>query len=112
MGRNALIDWLICALIALAAWCGVAMADAQTPYNREGDNFELVQKERKPSEPIKTKYTFTRKGKKYPVYITKNGACYIETPDTKSGKTYLKAEIRDIICKEMGIEHKTRKSVK
>ena len=111
MSRNWLTDSIICALILIATLFCVSV-DAQTPYNREGDNFELVHKEKKTSEPIKTKYTFTRKGKKYPVYITKNGACYIETPDTKSGRTYLKAEIRDVICKEMGIAHKTRKSVK
>lgn len=56
-----------------------------------------------------TKFTFKDKdGKIYPIYISKNGKCYIYRISKKTGneyKYYLGEAISKDICKELGIEY-------
>lgn len=59
-----------------------------------------------------TPFTFKDKdGKIYPIYISKNGRCYIYRISKKTGneyKYYLGEEISRDICKELGIEYKEK----
>ena len=56
-----------------------------------------------------TKFTFKDKsGNIYPIYISKNGKCYIYRISKKTGneyKYYLGEAISKDICKELGIEY-------
>lgn len=60
-----------------------------------------------------TKFTFKDKsGNIYPIYISKNGRCYIikTSKEGKEYKYYLGEEISKDICKELGIKYiKTNK---
>lgn len=55
-----------------------------------------------------TKFTFKDKsGNIYPIYISKNGRCYIikTSKEGKEYKYYLGEEISKDICKELGIKY-------
>lgn len=55
-----------------------------------------------------TKFTFKDKsGNIYPIYISKNGRCYIikTSKEGKEYKYYLGEAISKDICKELGIEY-------
>lgn len=73
---------------------------------RDGDNFK-VEKTTSVNQDTKTKYTWEDKeGNKYPIYITKKGACYVLRTSKKTGKEYkqyLPKEIRLQIAKELGV---------
>ena len=60
------------------------------------------------SENTLTKFTWEdSKGNKYPIYITKNGACYINRKSSKTGKEYkqyLPKEIKEQIQKEVNFK--------
>lgn len=97
---------LIISLIAVLFVIGVAVASAQE-VKREGNNF-TVEKTIQQSSDIQTQYTFTIKDNVYPIWITKNGRCYI-IRTSKNGnqyKQYLNKDICLQICKEMNIEYK------
>lgn len=74
---------------------------------REGDTFKVKQSSRT-SQGEKTKYTWEDKeGNKYPIYITKRGACYVLRTSKKTGKEYkyyLPKDIQETIKKELGYE--------
>ena len=74
---------------------------------RNGDNF-TIEKTLHQSTDIQTKYTFTIKDGVYPIWITKNGKCYIirVSKNEKEYKQYLAKEICLEICKELNIEYK------
>ncbi len=59
------------------------------------------------SNNTQTKYTWEDKqGNKYPIYITKRGACYVIRVSKKTGKEYkqyLPKDIQETIKKELNI---------
>lgn len=70
---------LVALLMSVASYADVV---------RDGDNFK-VEKTTSVNKDTKTKYTWEDKdGNKYPVYITKRGACYIIRTSKKTGKEY------------------------
>ena len=76
-------------------------------YTRSNNNFTQVTT----TTDIKTEYTYTIKGVVYPIYITKNGRCYI-IRTSKNGneyKQYLAEDIARQICNELGITYKESK---
>ena len=76
-------------------------------YTRSNNNFTQVTT----TTDIKTEYTYTIKGVVYPIYITKNGRCYI-IRTSKNGneyKQYLEEDIARQICNELGITYKESK---
>lgn len=88
---------LIALLMSVASYADVV---------RDGDNFK-VEKTTSANKDTKTKYTWEDKdGNKYPVYITKKGACYIIRTSKKTGKEYkyyLPKDIQETIRKELSI---------
>ena len=81
-------------------------------YTRSGNNFVAASSSRAKSEPVKTKYTYTKDGKTYPVYVGSTGSCFILKTSSKTGKEYrmyLGEEISRQICKELNIEYKEKK---
>ena len=115
MRKNWFHNLIICALIILAAWCGVLMSDAQN-VERQGNNFIAVSTRSTKTEADQTKFTYkTTDGKIYPIFITKTGSCFIKKISAKTGKEYkmyLKPEVRDEICRELGVKYTGRSSVK
>ena len=74
---------------------------------REGNNF-TIEKTIQQSSDVQTQYTFTIKDNVYPIWITKNGRCYI-IRTSKNGnqyKQYLNKDICLQICQELNIEYK------
>lgn len=73
---------------------------------REGNTFKVEQTSK--ASDTQTKYTWEDKeGNKYPIFITKKGACYILRTSKKTGKEYkyyLPKEIQAQIKQEIGIE--------
>lgn len=71
---------------------------------REGDIFK-VEKTATTSSDTQTKYTWQDKeGNKYPIFITKKGACYVKRVSKKTGKEYkyyLPKDIQETIKKEL-----------
>lgn len=92
---------ILCILLAL--FCITANAEVK----REGDTFKVEQSSRT-SQGEKTKYTWEDKdGNKYPIYITKRGACYVLRTSKKTGKEYkyyLPKDIQAQIKQELGIQ--------
>lgn len=74
---------------------------------RDGDNFK-VEKTASVNQDTQTKYTWEDKeGNKYPIFITKKGACYVVRVSKKSGKEYkqyLPKDIQETIKKELNIQ--------
>lgn len=91
---------ILCVLLALFGITGNA------EVKREGNTFKVEQSSRT-SQGEKTKYTWEDKdGNKYPIYITKKGACYVLRTSKKTGKEYkqyLPKEIKLQIAKELGV---------
>lgn len=89
----------ISVIVALACITGYA------EVTREGNNFKVEQTAKTPD--TQTKYTWEDKeGNKYPIFVTKKGACYIIRTSKKTGKEYrqyLPKEIQEQIKKELGI---------
>lgn len=73
---------------------------------REGNTFKVEQTSK--ASDTQTKYTWEDKeGNKYPIFITKKGACYVLRTSKKTGKEYkyyLPKEIQAQIKQEIGIE--------
>lgn len=92
---------IICLLFAV--FCIVNKAEV----TRNGDTFKVEQSSRT-SQGEKTKYTWEDKdGNKYPIFITKKGACYVLRTSKKTGKEYkyyLPKDVQATIKKELGIE--------
>lgn len=74
---------------------------------RDGDTFK-VERTTSVNQDTKTKYTWEDKeGNKYPIYITKKGACYVLRVSKKTGKEYkyyLPKDIQETIKKELNIQ--------
>lgn len=91
---------ILCILLAL--FCITVNAEVK----RDGDTFKVEQTSG--ASDTQTKYTWEDKdGNKYPIYITKKGACYVLRTSKKTGKEYkyyLPKEIQEQIKKELGIE--------
>lgn len=88
--------------------------NAQSTVSRKGNTFEISSSKTK-SEPIKTKFTAKIGDTEYPIYITNNGSCFVNKTSSKTSKQYryyLDAETSKIICKELNVEYKSKKSVK
>lgn len=88
---------ILCILLAL--FCITANAEVK----REGDTFKVEQTLK--ANDTQTKYTWEDKdGNKYPIFITKRGACYILRTSKKTGKEYkyyLPKDIQETIKKEL-----------
>lgn len=91
---------LLCLLLALFS----ITINAQV--KREGDTFKVEQTSK--ASDTKTKYTWEDKeGNKYPIFITKKGACYILKTSKKTNKEYkyyLPKETQAQIKSELGIQ--------
>jgi hypothetical protein len=95
--------YIFCLLIAL-----FSIASYSQDVIKEGKTFK-VQTTQTTSEQ-QTEYTWEdKKGVKYPIFISKNGACYIKRISSKTGKEYkqyLPKEIQETIKKELKIDKK------
>lgn len=73
---------------------------------REGNNFKVEQTSK--ASDTKTKYTWEDKaGQKYPIFVTKKGACYVIRVSKKTGKEYkyyLPKDIQETIKRELNIQ--------
>ena len=102
---------LLFLLVALMT-IGATSCNAQS-YTRNGNTFISSTGERSKSEPIKTKFTWKdSKGNEYPVYISSTGSCFVIKTSSKTGKeyrNYLGPDISMQICKELGIEYKSKR---
>lgn len=94
-------------LFVIAVLLCAAMAYSQDTYTREGNNFTKTETVTTSQDSLTT-YTYTYKAVVYPIYITKNGRCYIVRMSKKGNeyRQYLDESIARQICKEMGIEYK------
>ena len=94
-----LIFCLFIALLSCTSYAQVA---------REGNTFKSITTQTTKSEGQQTKYTWEdKKGNKYPIYITKNGAVYINRKSAKTGKDYkqyLSKEVKEQIQKELNFK--------
>lgn len=94
-------------IVLFVVFASVASANAEEKYQREGNNFVVTQTIHQ-STDIQTVYTYTVKDVVYPIWITKNGRCYVVRL-SKNGNQYKQYLDKDIclqICKEMNIEYK------
>lgn len=70
---------ILCILLALFS------IPSYAEVKREGDTFKVEQTAK--ASDTKTRFTWEdNKGNKYPVYITKKGACYVLRVSKKTGK--------------------------
>ena len=92
--------FILCLLLAF--FCITINAEVK----REGDTFKVEQTTKE--SDTETKYTWEDKdGNKYPIFITKKGACYIKRVSKKTGKEYkyyLPKNIQETIKKELNIQ--------
>lgn len=92
--------YIFCLLIAL-----FSIASYSQDVVKEGKTFK-VQTTQTTSDQ-QTGYTWEdKKGVKYPIFISKKGACYIKRISSKTGKEYkqyLPKEIQETIRKELKI---------
>lgn len=90
---------ILCILLALFS------ININAEVKREGDTFKVEQTSK--ASDTQTKYTWEDKeGNKYPIFITKKGACYILKTSKKTGKEYkyyLPKDIQETIKKELNI---------
>ena len=100
-------------LIMLVLLC-VGLTSNDQNYTREGNTFVSTKSVK--SEPVKTKSNWKdSKGKEYHVYISSKGSCFVIRVSSKTGKeykSYLGPEISEQICKELGIDYKSKKGNK
>lgn len=91
---------ILCILLALFS------INIHAEVKREGNTFKVEQTSK--ASDTQTKYTWEDKeGNKYPIFITKKGACYVLRTSKKTGKEYkyyLPKEIQAQIKQEIGIE--------
>lgn len=93
---------ILCLFMALLSYTSYAQVA------REGNTFKSTTTQTTKSEGQQTKYTWEdKKGNKYPIYITKSGAVYINRKSAKTGKNYrqyLSKEVREQIHKELNFK--------
>ena len=94
--------FIFCLFMALLSYTSYAQVA------REGNTFKSITTQTTKSEGQQTKYTWEdKKGNKYPIYITKNGAVYINRKSAKTGKNYkqyLSKEVKEQIQKELNFK--------
>lgn len=97
---------IIAIVLTLCAITISAQSDT-TNFVRQGNNFTKVQKVQS-SQDICTSYTYTVKDVTYPIWITRNGRCYVirTSKQGKQYKQYMEEAISRQICAELGIEYK------
>ena len=87
---------ILCVLLSLI--CATVSAEVK----REGNNFKVEQTTK---SDTKTQYTWEDKdGNIYPIFITKNGACYVIRTSKKTNKEYkyyLPKDIQETIKQEV-----------
>lgn len=90
---------ILCMLLALFS------INIHAEVKREGNTFKVEQTSK--ASDTQTKYTWEDKeGNKYPIFITKKGACYVLRTSKKTGKEYkyyLPKDIQETIKKELNI---------
>lgn len=99
--------FLLTAVAALFVAAAISAQTADSTYVRNGNDFTKVVQVHK-STDTQTVYTFTIKDTSYPIWITKNGRCYILRM-SKNGnqyKQYLEESIARQVCAELSIEYK------
>ena len=105
---------LITLLQVLVIMFTISLDGKAQSYERKGNNFEQISIRNTSSTAIKTAYTWTdSKGNKYPVFVTKNGRCFVNKVSSKTGKEYkyyLEEDISEEICKELGIAYVPKKA--
>lgn len=103
-------------LVVLIASFSVLPCEAQAQIKREGNVFIQQNSKSQTSNAVQTKYVWQdSKGNKYPVFITKNGRCFVNKVSSKTGKEYkyyLDEETSKTIAKEMGITYIPKQSKK
>ena len=79
---------------------------------REGNVFKTTTVTKSTTESVKTKFIWEdSKGVQYPIYVGKTGSCYILRVSKNTGKEYkyyLGEELSKQVCKEIGIEYKSK----
>lgn len=92
---------IICILLSI-----LAVIEVNAEVKREGDTFK-VEQTKSTANDTQTKYIWEDKqGNKYPIFITKKGACYVKRVSKKTGKEYkyyLPKEVQTQIKQELGI---------
>ena len=90
---------ILCILLALFS------INIHAEVKREGNTFKVEQTSK--ASDTQTKYTWEDKeGNKYPIFITKKGACYVlrtSKKTVKEYKYYLPKDIQETIKKELNI---------
>lgn len=90
---------ILCILLALFS------INIHAEVKREGNTFKVEQTSK--ASDTQTKYTWEDKeGNKYPIFITKKGACYVLRTSKKTSKEYkyyLPKDIQETIKKELNI---------
>ena len=93
---------IFCLFIALLSYTSYAQVA------RKGNTFKYTTTQTTKSEGQQTKYTWEdKKGNKYPIYITKSGAIYINRKYAKTGKNYkqyLSKEVKEQVQKELNFK--------
>lgn len=83
------------------------------PFKKEGNTYSSTGRINKSSTPTSTGFTWKDiNEKKYPIYISSSGSCYIIKVSKKSRKeykSYLNSEISKDICNRLNIEYKGKK---
>lgn len=79
---------------------------------KEGKTYSQVTNKKSKTPDKDSGFTYKdTKGNIYPIMISKSGACYIVRISKKSGKPYkqyLGKEISQEICKELGVNYKSK----
>ena len=103
-------------LVVLIASFSVLPCEAQAQTRREGNTFIQQSSRNSATNVIKTKYTWKdSKGTEYPIFITKNGRCFVNKISSKTGreyKYYLDEKTSRTIANEMGITYVSKQSRK
>jgi len=103
-------------LFIIAAIVGSICVNAQTTVTNDSsivrnDNTFTQVKKQKSATDTQTSFMYEIKDTVYPIWITKNGRCYIIRTSKKSGenyKQYLCEEVARQICKELNVEYKSK----
>ena len=94
-------------ILAIALTIAFVQTVSAQEIKQEGNNF-TVEKTIQQSSDVQTVYTYQIKDNVYPIWITKNGRCYI-VRTSKNGNQYKQYLSKDIclqICQELGVEYK------
>ena len=98
-------------LLALLMVLGFYTSTYSQDIVREGNTFSSVRTSSK-AQPTKTKFAWKdSKGTEYPIYMGASGSCYVIKVSQKTGKeykNYMKPEVSEQICKEMGVKYTSK----